>query len=124
MKLGKLAKFGRFAGPTAIAGLGAYELYRLTQGAKGSVNTAKSMADVQDMFAGIDNEPLELLRSEDEGVRQIADILEMQKDLQGPRTEMNPELSSLIDGYEDMIESTKGQTRPSLEQAYARMGLL
>jgi len=123
-KLGKMAKFGRFAGPIGLGALGVYELYNIIQGMDDDVNTSQEMMQMEDMFSGLDGENRELARSESQGFQDVANTLEMEDSIYQPGPQPSGELGALMNGYEDMLESTKGETRPSLEQAYARMGLL
>lgn len=123
-KLGKLAKFGRFAGPVGLGALGVYELYNIIDGMTDDVNTSQEMMQMEELFSGLDGETRSLARSESQGIQGVANALEMEDSVYQAGPQPSGELAQLIGGYEDMIESTKGETRPSLEQAYARMGLL
>jgi len=123
-KLGKLAKFGRFAGPAGLGALGVYELYNIIEGMSDDVNTSQEMMQMEDIFSSLDGETRELARSESQGFQDVANTLEMEDAIFQPGPQPSGELGALMSGYEDMLESTKGETRPSLEQAYARMGLI
>ena len=104
-----------------LAGLGT-----LAQGADSQglfdETRAEGLEDLSEILSATPSLQRARARESVAGLESLADLVEMQATRFDP-VEIDPELATLISGYEDMIQEAKGKTRPSLRAAYARLGI-
>jgi hypothetical protein len=104
-----------------LAGLGTVAQAAEAQGV-GQSRRSEQLMDLEALMSSVSTLEQDRTRDSMEGLSSLADLVEFEATRFDP-VPLDPELATLISGYEDMLTDARGSSRPSLRSAYARLGI-